>query len=58
MSAESLSTDLNRAARRVRGKQGNKTVKGCQQSITRFAVFLWRIGFQIHTTGQIKEKHI
>ncbi|CAG4911694.1 integrase domain-containing protein [Paraburkholderia saeva] len=58
MSAESLSTDLNRAARRARGKQGNKTVKGRTQSLGRFAAFLWRIGFQIHTTGQIKEKHI
>ncbi|MFM0614524.1 integrase domain-containing protein [Paraburkholderia nemoris] len=58
MSQESLTADLCRAARRARGKQGNLTYKGREQALARFAGFLWQTGFQIHTTGQLKEKHI
>lgn len=58
MSQESLTADLCRAARRARGKQGNLTYKGREQALARFAGFLWNTGFQIHTTGQLKEKHI
>jgi hypothetical protein len=58
MSEQSLTADLCRAARRARGKQGNLTYKGREQSLARFAGFLWRAGFQIHTTGQLKEKHV
>ncbi|MFM0501883.1 integrase domain-containing protein [Paraburkholderia caffeinilytica] len=58
MSQESLTADLCRAARRARGKQGNLTYKGREQALARLACFLWRGGFQIHTTGQLKEKHI
>lgn len=58
MSQESLAADLCRAARRARGKQGNLTYKGREQALARLARFLWCGGFQIHTTGQLKEKHI
>ncbi|MFL9987122.1 integrase domain-containing protein [Paraburkholderia sediminicola] len=58
MSQESLTADLCRAARRARGKQGNLTYEGREQALARFAGFLWNAGFQIHTTGQLKEKHI
>lgn len=58
MSEKSLAEDLIRVSRRARGKQANLTVTGRDQSLTRFARFLWRSGFQIHTTGQIKEKHL
>ena len=58
MSQQSLTADLCRAARRARGKQGNLTYKGREQALARFAGFLWRAGFQVHTVGQVKEKHI
>ncbi|CAE6946453.1 hypothetical protein R69608_05549 [Paraburkholderia nemoris] len=58
MSQESFTADLCRAARRARGKQGNLTYKGREQALARFAGFLWKEGFHIHTTGQLKEKHI
>jgi len=58
MSQESLTADLCRAARRARGKQGNLTYEGREQALERFAGFLWRAGFQVHTTGKLKEKHI
>jgi len=58
MSQESFTADLCRAARKARGKQGNLTYKGRQQALARFASFLWHTGFQVHTTGQLKEKHV
>lgn len=58
MSEKSLAEDLIRAARHARGKQANLTFAGREKSLARFAQFLWRSAFQIHTTGQIKEKHI
>ena len=58
MSQQSLTADLCRSARRARGKQGNLTYKGREQALARFAGFLWRGGFQVHTVGQVKEKHI
>lgn len=58
MSQESLTADLCRAARRARGKQANLTYKAREQALARFAKHLWAAGFQIHTTGQIKEKHV
>jgi integrase len=58
MSEKSLAADLSRAARHARGKQANLTFDGREKSLARFARFLWESGFQIHTTGQIREKHI
>jgi hypothetical protein len=58
MSQDSLTADLCRAARRARGKQANLTGGGREKSLARFARFLWRAGFQVHTTGKLKEKHI
>jgi hypothetical protein len=58
MSHKSLTADLCRAARRSRGKQANLTFTGREKSLARFAHFLWESGFQIHTTGQIKAKHV
>ena len=57
MSHKSLTADLCRAARRARGKQGDHTWKGREQAFARFAQFLWNVGYQIHTVGQIREKH-
>ncbi|MFM0361856.1 integrase domain-containing protein [Paraburkholderia sediminicola] len=54
---KSLTADLCRAARRARGKQGDHTWKGRGQAFARFAQFLWNAGYQIHTVGQIREKH-
>ncbi|WP_334031701.1 integrase domain-containing protein [Burkholderia orbicola] len=58
MSHKSLTADLCRAARGARGKQANSTSKGREKSLARFARFLWDTGFQVHTTGQLKEKHL
>ncbi|GBH26083.1 integrase domain-containing protein [Burkholderia vietnamiensis] len=58
MSHKSLTADLCRAARGARGKQANSTSKGREKSLARFARFLWDMGFQVHTTGQLKEKHL
>ncbi|MDQ7975923.1 integrase domain-containing protein [Paraburkholderia sp. SARCC-3016] len=58
MSHKSLTADLCRAARRSRGKQANLTFTGREKSLGRFARFLWESGFQIHTTGHIKAKHV
>ncbi|MGF6777821.1 integrase domain-containing protein [Paraburkholderia sp. GAS334] len=58
MSEQSFTADLCRAARKARGKQGNLTYKGREQALARFAHTVWRDGYQIHTTGQVKEKHI
>lgn len=58
MSHKSLTADLCRAARGARGKQANLTYKGREESLARFAQFLWSIGFQVHTTGQLKAKHL
>jgi hypothetical protein len=56
MSHKSLTADLCRAARRARGKQGDRTWKG-EEAFARFAQFLWNAGYQIHTVGQLREKH-
>ncbi|QGZ62106.1 integrase domain-containing protein [Paraburkholderia acidisoli] len=58
MSHKSLAADLCRAARSARGKQADHTRKGRDQSLMRFAVSVWEAGFQVHTAGGIKEKHI
>lgn len=58
MSEQSFAADLCRAARKARGKQGNLTYKGRENALARFARTVWRNGYQIHTTGQVKEKHI
>ncbi|WP_414450682.1 integrase domain-containing protein [Burkholderia sp. 22PA0099] len=58
MSQQSLTADLCRAARRARGKQANLTYKGRALALARFASFIWQAGFQVHTTGQLKEKHL
>ncbi|TDV16296.1 integrase domain-containing protein [Paraburkholderia caballeronis] len=58
MSNTSLAADLCRSARRARGKQANLTYRAREQALARFARFLWVSGFQIHTAGQLKEKHI
>ncbi len=58
MSHQSLAADLCRAARKARGKQANLTFKGREQSLDRFARFLWRAGYQVHTVAQVKEKHV
>ncbi|MBL3961297.1 integrase domain-containing protein [Burkholderia sp. KCJ3K979] len=58
MSHKSLTADLCRAARGARGKQANSTSNGREKSLARFARFLWDMGFQVHTTGQLKEKHL
>jgi site-specific recombinase XerD len=58
VSHQSLTVDLNRAARRTRGKQATLTFRGREQALARFARLLWSAGFQIHTAGQVKEKHI
>lgn len=57
MSHKSLTADLCRAARRARGKQADHTWKGREEAFARFAQFLWNAGYQIHTVGQIREKH-
>ncbi|NML99662.1 hypothetical protein HHL24_17180 [Paraburkholderia sp. RP-4-7] len=57
MSHQSLTADLCRAARRARGKQADDTRRGREQAFARFAQFLWNAGYQIHTVGQIREKH-
>jgi sugar-specific transcriptional regulator TrmB len=57
MSHKSLTADLCRAARRARGKQADDTRRGREQALACFAQFLWNAGYQIHTVGQIKEKH-
>lgn len=58
MSHKSLAADLCRAARSARGKQANHTRNGRDQSLARFAICVWEAGFQVHTVGQIKEKHV
>jgi site-specific recombinase XerC len=58
MSQDSFAADLCRAARRARGKQANRTYSVREQALARLAHFLWRAGFQVNTTGQLKEKHI
>lgn len=58
MSEQSFTADLCRAARKARGKQGNLTYKGREQALARFAHVVWRDGYQIHTAGQVREKHI
>ncbi len=58
MSHVSLTKDLHHAARRARGKQAGSTRKARDQALARFARYLWDAGFQIHTTGQVREKHI
>jgi len=58
MSHNSLAADLCRAARKARGKQADHTRRGREQALMRLAKFLWMLGFQIHTTGQLKEKHV
>ncbi|NIF78879.1 hypothetical protein F3J20_16045 [Paraburkholderia sp. Cy-641] len=58
MSHKSLTADLCRAARRARGKQADHTRKGRDQSLMRFAICVWEAGFQVHTAGGIKEKHV
>lgn len=58
MSQKALTSDLCRAARRARGKQANFTYRAREQALARFAKHLWSTGFQIHTTGQLKEKHV
>jgi site-specific recombinase XerC len=58
MSYQSFAGDLNRAARRARGKQANKTRYAREQAYVRLARFLWERGFQIHTVRQLKRKHI
>jgi hypothetical protein len=57
MSHKSLTADLCRAARRARGKQADGTRRGREQALARFAQFLWSAGYQIHTVGQIRDKH-
>ncbi len=58
MSQNSLTADLCRCARRARGKQANLTGKGREQALARLARFLWRAGYQLHQTGQLREKHL
>lgn len=58
MSHKSLAADLCRAARSARGKQAHHTRKGRDQALMRFAIFTWEAGFQVHTTNQLKEKHV
>ena len=58
MSHQSLTADLCRAARRARGKQANQTYKAREQALARFSRFLWKSGYQIHTTNQLREKHL
>jgi hypothetical protein len=58
MSHKSLTADLCRAARSARGKQAHHTRKGREQSLARFAIFIWKEGFQVHTASHLKEKHV
>jgi integrase len=58
MSHNSLAADLCRAARKARGKQADLTRKARELSLARLAAKLWELGFQVHMTGQLKEKHV